>query len=132
VIKYIYAALLSFFAIGATVNAFATVDSVAQTQPTIVELLERVSNEPRFTLIAALVLTALVYAFKQIPSVKAWLAVNPLRTRVSAVTLSLAPGLITIFTTHAKWDNAATAALLSFLASTGLDKIVSSGKDGAK
>lgn len=124
--KAISILMLCACALGASVNAFAGVGEVAQdpATPSAAELMVRVTNEPRFTLIAALMLTLIMYGIKKIPKVSAWLAQDPMRTRVAAFVLALGPGLVTLLTSHATWDASATAALVAFLTSTGLDKVL--------
>lgn len=88
------------------------------------EILSRAMTSPSATAFAALVLYALVAAIKRIPYVSQIATSTPLRTRATAFVLACAPAALTLLATDAKPSAAAITAFVTFVASTGLDKLL--------
>lgn len=79
--------------------------------------------------LAAVVLSALVWVLEKVPAVKTELDSNPWLKKVGMLFLAVAPAVAMVLSNGASWQESLTTALLTFLGALGVHSMLPVAKE---
>ena len=87
------------------------------------QLLSSVLASPSAMMVAALVLSVVLFLLQKVQAVKDFVAKSPVLAHVAMLLVAVLPGVVVKLTSGASWVDVVTTAVMTFLAALGVQGV---------